>query len=273
VIDPNLGASAPPPPPPPNTYAPPPFPPPPPAGYSAGSRTNGLAVASLVLGIVWLCGVGSILALVFGILALNQIKRTGEGGRGLAIAGTVLGAIGAVMLMIVIVAAAASEDPDETSIGDVETTVTTAARETPETTETTVTTAAPETTETTERETTTTEAPTTTTAPPTTTTTVDAEFSNAQQAAEQYLDFSGFSRQGLIDQLSSEYGDQYPVEVATAAVDSLNVDYNAEAVEAAESYLEFSAFSHAGLVDQLSSEYGDQFTREQAEHGATAALG
>jgi hypothetical protein len=61
--------------------------------------------------------------------------------------------------------------------------------------------------------------------------------------------------------------------VATAAVDSLNVDYNAEAVEAAESYLEFQPFSHAGLVDQLSSEYGDQFTREQAEYGASAALG
>jgi Host cell surface-exposed lipoprotein len=132
----------------------------------------------------------------------------------------------------------------------------------------------------TERRETTTEAPTTTeepttttTASPTTTTTVDPEFSNAVQAAEQYLDFGGFSRQGLIDQLSSEYGDQYPVEVATAAVDSLNVDYNAEAVEAAESYLEFQAFSHAGLVDQLSSEYGDQFTREQAEYGASAALG
>ena len=93
------------------------------------------------------------------------------------------------------------------------------------------------------------------------------------QAAEQYLDFGGFSRQGLIDQLSSDYGDQYPVEVATAAVDSLNVDYNAEAVEAAESYLEFQPFSHAGLVDQLSSEYGDKFTREQAEYAASVALG
>jgi len=107
----------------------------------------------------------------------------------------------------------------------------------------------------------------TTTAPP-----EDPEVTNARRSAESYLDLTGFSRQGLIDQLSSDYGDQYPVEVATAAVDSLNVDWNAEAVEAAESYLETSGFSHAGLVDQLSSEYGDQFTREQAEHGATVAL-
>lgn len=143
--------------------------------------------------------------------------------------------------------------------------------------------AAAETTEATETETTeaptttdaptTTEAPTTTAAPTTTTAREDPELTNARRAAQDYLDFMAFSRQGLIDQLSSEYGDQYPVEVATAAVDSLNVDWNAEAVEAAEGYLDFQAFSYAGLVDQLSSEYGDQFTREQAEHGATVAMG
>jgi hypothetical protein len=117
--------------------------------------------------------------------------------------------------------------------------------------------------------------PTTTTAPPTTTTTAppeDPQVANARRSAQSYLDLSGFSRQGLIDQLSSEYGDQYPVEVATAAIDSLDVDWNAEAVEAAESYLELQGFSYAGLVEQLSSPYGDQFTREQAEHGASVAL-
>jgi host cell surface-exposed lipoprotein len=138
----------------------------------------------------------------------------------------------------------------------------------PATTDAPTTTAAPTTTE--APTTTTTAAPTTTTAPPPP---EDPELANARESARSYLDMMGFSRQGLIDQLSSEYGDQYPVEVATAAVDSLSVDWNAEAVEAAEGYLELQAFSHAGLVDQLSSEYGDQFTREQAEHGATAALG
>lgn len=121
---------------------------------------------------------------------------------------------------------------------------------------------------------TTTEA-TTTTVPPTTTTTAppeDPEVANARRSAQGYLDYAGFSRQGLIDQLSSEYGDQYPVEAATAAVDSLTVDWNAEAVEAAESYLEFMAFSRQGLIDQLSSEYGHQFTVEQATYGADAAL-
>jgi len=56
-------------------------------------KTNGYAIASLVLGIIPLCGIGGILALIFGYMAKNQIDNSGgaEGGRGLAIAGIVLG--------------------------------------------------------------------------------------------------------------------------------------------------------------------------------------
>lgn len=59
-----------------------------------GPRSNGLAIASLVLGILWVWWLGSILALVFGYVALGQIKRSHEGGRGMAIAGIVLGWVG-----------------------------------------------------------------------------------------------------------------------------------------------------------------------------------
>lgn len=73
-------------------------------------RTNGLAIASLVLGILWLYWVGSILALVFGYGAKAQIDRSGgaEGGRGLAIAGIVLGwvGVGTLVLMLLVLAAA-----------------------------------------------------------------------------------------------------------------------------------------------------------------------
>jgi hypothetical protein len=60
-------------------------------------KTNGLAIASLVLGILWLWWIGSALALVFGYAAKNQIDLSGgtQGGRGLAIAGIVLGWVGA----------------------------------------------------------------------------------------------------------------------------------------------------------------------------------
>lgn len=58
--------------------------------------TNGYAIASLVLGIVWLWWLGSVLALVFGYTARNQIIASGgrQTGEGLAIAGIVLGWIG-----------------------------------------------------------------------------------------------------------------------------------------------------------------------------------
>jgi hypothetical protein len=94
---------------------------------------------------------------------------------------------------------------------------------------------------------------------------------NAARAAQSYLKVSGFSRQGLIDQLSSQYGDQFSVEDATAAVDSLNVDWNTQAARSAEAYLKISGFSCRGLIDQLSSEHGDKYTVEQATYGAKQA--
>jgi len=47
---------------------------------------------------------------------------------------------------------------------------------------------------------------------------------NAVRSAKQYLRMTGFSRDGLIEQLSSSAGDGYNVSDATVAVDSLNVD-------------------------------------------------
>lgn len=98
--------------------------------------------------------------------------------------------------------------------------------------------------------------------------------SNAVEKAQSYLSFTGFSRAGLIDQLTSAYGEGFPAEDAEFAVAHLEstgqVDWNTEAVEKAESYLEFTSFSRDGLIDQLTSEYGEQFTYEQAVHAANA---
>jgi hypothetical protein len=58
----------------------------------------------LILGILWLYWVGSVLAIVFGYVALRQVDRTGHRGRGLAIAGLVLGCLGVVTLVASIVA-------------------------------------------------------------------------------------------------------------------------------------------------------------------------
>jgi hypothetical protein len=78
----------------------------PPAGYGtpyggAPSSTNPLAIASLVASAIGvLCGVGSIIGIVLGIVALNQIKRDNQGGHGLAIAGIAVGAVSLVLSMV-----------------------------------------------------------------------------------------------------------------------------------------------------------------------------
>lgn len=85
------------PPPPGPGYPPPPgaaYPPPPGAAYPQAVGTNGMAIASLVCSLLgWICGIGPILGIIFGILALSKIKQTGQGGRGLAIAGIAIGAV------------------------------------------------------------------------------------------------------------------------------------------------------------------------------------
>ena len=95
------------------------------------------------------------------------------------------------------------------------------------------------------------------------------EQKNAFEAGYSYIDLMSFSKQGLIEQLSSEYGDNYPQDVAEFAVQALEdndmVDWDVECEEAAQDYLDNMSFSKQELIEQLSSEYGDQFTVEQAE--------
>lgn len=76
-----------------------PYPPPP-----ALRPTNGMAVASMILGILWLYWLGSILALIFGYIAKKQIKERHESGGGMATAGIVLGWVGVGLLVVVLAA-------------------------------------------------------------------------------------------------------------------------------------------------------------------------
>jgi hypothetical protein len=92
-------------------------------------------------------------------------------------------------------------------------------------------------------------------------------FAQAAASAESYLEFSAFSRTGLIGQLEFE---GFTTEEATFGVDSLNVDWFEQAVLSAESYLSFSSFSRGGLIGQLEFE---GFTTEEATFGADAFFG
>lgn len=87
---------------------------------------------------------------------------------------------------------------------------------------------------------------------------------NAIKKAKSYLDFSGFSRSGLISQLEYE---GFSSDDAAFAADNAGADWNAEAVEKAKSYMEMTAFSRDGLAGQL--EY-EGFTPEQIAAGLAA---
>jgi hypothetical protein len=76
------------------------------APVAVGQKTNTLAIVALILGIVVPIG-----GIIVGPIALGQIKRTGEGGRGLALAGLIIGivitAIYVISFVLIGIAAAA----------------------------------------------------------------------------------------------------------------------------------------------------------------------
>jgi hypothetical protein len=76
-----------------------------PAATTMVTSTNGLAIASLACGLAQFAfgPLATIPAIVLGHMARSQIRRTGEQGAGLALAGLILG-WGAVILGIVLIA-------------------------------------------------------------------------------------------------------------------------------------------------------------------------
>ena len=96
--------------------------------------------------------------------------------------------------------------------------------------------------------------------------TVPFEYEQALKSAQNYVNTLHFSRQGLKQQLTSEYGSGFSEEAAEYALEHVDVDYKEEAVEAAQSYLDAMSFSRQELKQQLTSEYGSGFTEEEAEY-------
>ncbi|WP_246468922.1 Ltp family lipoprotein [Arthrobacter ipis] len=86
---------------------------------------------------------------------------------------------------------------------------------------------------------------------------------NALQKAADYLDYTAFSRTGLVKQLVFE---KYSTPDATWAVDRVSVNWNEQAAKKAKDYLEYTSFSRAGLIDQLLFE---GFTPAQAAYGVS----
>jgi peptidyl-prolyl cis-trans isomerase B (cyclophilin B) len=83
----------------------------------ASRKTNTLAIASLVCSVlslltcciprvgIFVCIGLALLGAILGYVAMGQIKRTGEQGNGLALAGTIIGAVVAVISIVLLVLA------------------------------------------------------------------------------------------------------------------------------------------------------------------------
>ena len=84
---------------------------------------------------------------------------------------------------------------------------------------------------------------------------------NARAKAADYLDYSAFSRKGLIEQLKFE---GFSTKDATYGVDALKVNWNKQAALKAADYLDYTSFSRSGLIEQLEF---DGFTPSQAQYG------
>lgn len=84
----------------------------------------------------------------------------------------------------------------------------------------------------------------------------------ALRSAKQYLGYTAFSHDGLIEQLKFE---QFSDEDAAFAADNCGADWNEQALKSAKQYLDYTAFSYSGLIKQLEF---DKFTEEQATYGA-----
>ena len=69
-----------------------------------GRQTSELAIASLSLSIVWLFGLGALAGIYLGWRSLREIRESDDriGGRGIAIAGIVVGLVGLLSLGLVI---------------------------------------------------------------------------------------------------------------------------------------------------------------------------
>jgi hypothetical protein len=74
------------------------------------AKSTGLAVTSLVLGIIslfvclsWAAAACGVLAIVFGAIALNKVKAGTGGGHGMAKAGLIMGCVGLALDVIFII--------------------------------------------------------------------------------------------------------------------------------------------------------------------------
>lgn len=95
---------------------------------------------------------------------------------------------------------------------------------------------------------------------------IPREYTAALKKAETYAAMMHMSKAGIYEQLTSEYGENFPIEAAQYAIDNIVWDWKENALKKAESYAEMMSMSNSAIYDQLVSEYGEKFTPEEAQY-------
>lgn len=94
---------------------------------------------------------------------------------------------------------------------------------------------------------------------------VPTEYISALNQADSYANNMHMSKQGVYDQLVSQYGGKFSAESAQYAIDNIKTDWNANALASAKSYQKMN-MSPAAIHDQLTSDYGAKFTPDEANY-------
>ncbi|MDX9778627.1 MAG: Ltp family lipoprotein [Patescibacteria group bacterium] len=95
---------------------------------------------------------------------------------------------------------------------------------------------------------------------------VPAEYKSALNKATMYAKTMHMSKQGVYDQLVSEYGEKFSADAAQYAIDNMTADWNANALVKAKTYQDTMNMSPSAIHDQLTSAYGEKFTKSEADY-------
>lgn len=96
---------------------------------------------------------------------------------------------------------------------------------------------------------------------------VTQEYKNALSQAIYFATRDNLSKKAIYDQLTSDYGGQFPADAAQYAIDNLTgIDWNANALAQAKYFYTRGGLSKSAVYDQLTSEYGGQFTASEAQY-------
>ncbi len=213
---------------------------------------SGMAIAGFVLGIIALLTSFlpiinnfsfflAILGMIFGIVGMVGISKGKKSGKGLAIAAIVICVVSGVVVLGTQSMYSAALDSATSSAATTSTSTSSVTNTESASDSASRTSSAAD-------------------------SSVSAEYRNALAKAQQYSDMMHMSKQGIYDQLTSEYGEKFPADAAQYAIDNVEADWNANALEKAKLYRDQGSMSKSAIHDQLTSQYGEQFTESEADY-------